>query len=92
MSSVRHAMAIDPADNVAIVLEDVRAGEEVRLDDGRRLYARDDIRALHKIALEDVPRGCDVRKYGSAIGYATQDILAGHHVHIHNLDAEKMMR
>ncbi|EAO2369041.1 hydrolase, partial [Salmonella enterica] len=31
-------------------------------------------------------------KYGASFGYATKDIVKGEHVHVHNVDSEKMMK
>ena len=56
------------------------------------MTALDGIKAPHKIALRDLEKGERVIKYGQAIGYATATIRAGQWVHVHNVDAEKMMK
>ncbi len=72
---------IAETDSVAIALQAVRAGDEVRPG----LIASDNVPAGHKIALCDITKGEKVLKYGCPIGVAATDIKAGQHVHSHNL-------
>lgn len=88
---MKKGIVIDAADNVGITLEPLERGENIDLG-GRSVEAREAIAPLHKLALRDIPRGGVVIKYGQTIGYATRDISAGQWVHVHNLDAEKLMR
>lgn len=84
------ALKIDPRDNVAVLLEDVKAGDTVEVvgQDAREyVTALQNIRQGHKIALADIPSGSYVYKYGEPIGVATKDIRRGEHVHVHNLDS-----
>lgn len=76
----RAILKIDPADDVAIALRDLEAGETI---DG--VTVLDAIPKGHKIALRGLQAGALVRKYGHPIGRATADIPAGAHVHSHNL-------
>ena len=76
---------MDPADDVAVAVEAVAAGDVVSLPDGQQMVARDPIPFAHKIALRDIKAGAQVRKYGEVIGAATKDITAGQHVHVHNI-------
>ena len=78
-------------DSVAIVLRAIQKGEKVPLPDGRVLEALNDIPRSHKIAIMDVALGEPVIRYGDEIGYATQPIKAGEWIHVHNMDAEKIM-
>ena len=78
-------------DSVAIVLRAIQKGEQVPLPDGTVITALDDIPRSHKIAIMDVPMGQPVIRYGDEIGYATQPIKAGEWIHVHNMDAEKIM-
>lgn len=64
---------LNPLDNVAIALNDVKQGEE--LDDG--LVARCDIPQAHKIALTNIPKGGSVTRYGVTLGYTKEDTLPG---------------
>ena len=78
-------LIIDEKDNVAVALEDIPAGTEIVLPDGRRLSAVDAIPYSHKVALADMSEGDTVTKYGEAIGRAAGDIKVGEWVHTHNL-------
>jgi len=80
---------IDPTDHVGTALRALRAGETVRLADGRTISMRDDVPLCHKLALSDIAAGAPVRKSGSAIGLATAEIAAGCHVHLHNLTSQR---
>ena len=75
---------IHPADNVAVALESLAAGDRVSVGGGT-LVIRDAILRGHKVAVATIGRGELVVKYGGAIGEATADIAAGEHVHVHNL-------
>jgi altronate hydrolase len=75
-------LILNPADDVAIALDDIAAGET---PDGLDTPARADIAAGHKIARRAVPQGDVVRRYGQVIGRASGAIAAGDHVHVHNL-------
>lgn len=83
------AMIIDPRDDVAVVLEDTRAGDEIvaRRADGteQRVTARQDITFGFKVALRALSVGAPVHKYGEVIGSASAAIQPGDVVHIHNL-------
>ncbi len=87
------AIVIDPRDDVAIVVEAVRAGETIEAQSApgaRLLVARADIPAGHKVALRDIMAGQPVLKYGEKIGLALRDIVPGDHVHIHNLAGDRV--
>lgn len=88
---MKRGILIDNRDNVGIVLERVKAGEQVEIG-GRIIKAIESIDLPHKIALRDFEPGESVIKYGAVIGYATEKIKAGQHVHIHNLDSERLMK
>lgn len=80
-----NAIMVNPADNVAIALEDISRGEEVRV--GEQVLCRTiaDIAYSHKVLLKDLSEGDDVIKYGEIIGQAAQDLKQGEWVHAHNL-------
>lgn len=88
---MKRGLRIDPKDNVAVVIDDVKAGDEVSVDTDI-IIAKSDIEMPHKIALTDIKKGEHVIKYGGVLGYATEDIAKGQHVHVHNVDSEKMMK
>ncbi|MDD3165435.1 MAG: altronate dehydratase family protein [Oscillospiraceae bacterium] len=74
---------IDPADSVAVALEEIQAGEE-HLCGAVQVTALEQIPKGHKIALRDIAKGAPILKYGSAIGAASQNIQKGQWVHVHN--------
>ena len=63
---------INPADNVAVALQDLQKGEVV---EGVALLV--DIPRGHKIVLQDLKEGENVIKYGFPIGHVTRDAAAG---------------
>jgi altronate hydrolase len=77
---MRSTLQIQPSDNVAVALRELRAGESI---DGVVLST--DVPAGHKVALVPIPAGMPVVKYGRSIGVARSDIAAGAHVHVHNV-------
>ncbi|MBP5538921.1 MAG: UxaA family hydrolase, partial [Bacteroidales bacterium] len=66
------ALRINPADNVAVALQDLPKGEVV---EGVRLL--EDVPRGHKIVLTDLSEGEDVIKYGYPIGHVTRAAAAG---------------
>ncbi|MCC7041377.1 MAG: UxaA family hydrolase [Burkholderiales bacterium] len=77
-------MKLAPADNVAIALRPLRAGEVIALDDASCTVERD-VAVGHKIAARAIAAGERIVKYNCPIGVATAPIPAGHHVHTHNV-------
>jgi altronate dehydratase len=73
---------LNPADNVAVALEDVAPGRPLP-EFG--IVAKTEVKRGHKIALADLAPGTPVSRYGQMIGVATEAIQAGAHVHSHNL-------
>jgi altronate hydrolase len=82
-SAVR-AHRVDVADDVAVALAPLAAGEEIQIG-GVRVVLRADVPKGHKLALRAVAAGASVLKYGFPIGNALVDIAAGDWVHTHNL-------
>lgn len=78
------AWRVCDSDDVAVVLENVAAGETVTCG-GTSVTASADIPQGHKIAVRAVAAGDMVKKYGVAIGEAKGCIAAGDYVHTHNL-------
>ncbi|WP_312423149.1 UxaA family hydrolase [Anaerospora hongkongensis] len=77
-------LKIHEADNVAVLLEDVKAGAVLEAA-GTQLIALESIDKGHKIALTTLTQGEAVIKYGFPIGHATTTIPAGSWVHTHNV-------
>lgn len=84
MSLEQKILQIDPRDNVAVALTDLRSGEKI-VHAGGRLTATGPIPAGHKMALANIDRENPVIKYGHAIGKALNAIRPGNWVHTHNL-------
>jgi altronate dehydratase small subunit len=81
-----------PTDNVATAVEEIHAGDEVRVPAGRDslvLTAAEAIPFGFKIALEDITKNAVIRKYGETIGTAGTAIPKGTLVHIHNLEGTR---
>ena len=89
MERVR-ALMIGPADNVAVLLDDAQPGDSIDLGDARSVIAAEPIPRGHKVAVHDISPGGVVRKYGSTIGRATAPVTAGSHVHVHNVESERL--
>jgi altronate dehydratase small subunit len=83
------AFKINPADNVATMLDDATDGRvQVLGQDGLSVSLREALKLGHKIAICDIPTGQPVVKFGVPIGRASRDIQAGQWVHLHNLTSE----
>ncbi|MGE5575933.1 MAG: UxaA family hydrolase [Syntrophothermus sp.] len=92
LNNLRRALRINSRDNVAVVLNDVQAGEEVVVNAGKeavRVTAREDIAFGHKIALVPLEAHQPVIKYGEEIGRAKGVIPAGSWIHLHNLYCQR---
>ncbi len=63
---------INPSDNVAVALTDLRAGDAVA-----GVVLRTDVPRGHKIVLTDLGEGENVIKYGFPIGHVTRAVRAG---------------
>ena len=87
----------DPADNIATMLADVKAGEEVFVTgkaglSGFTVTAVTDVPVYHKISLAGIPEGGTISKYGNPMGIAIKPITKGEHVHVHNIASLRARR
>ena len=62
-------LKINPADNVAVAITALPAGEKLTVD-GKEITLNENIPAGHKFALKDFAEGENVIKYGYPIGHA----------------------
>ncbi len=62
------AIQVAPADNVAVVREELPAGTEVQTESGEVVRLSDAVPPGHRFALRDIPQNDLVRQYGEAIG------------------------
>ena len=90
--STFQALAIHGRDNVAVALEDIAPGTQVRVArEGRveTIAAAEAIPLGHKLALRALAAGDPVVKYGEVIGVARVEIGPGLHVHVHNIASQR---
>jgi len=80
--SVPLYIKIKEQDNVAIAINEIKAGTEVM--DG--VAARHNIPQAHKIALCDIPAGGEIIRYGVVLGYAVDSIAKGDWINEHMLE------
>ncbi len=76
----KSTIIINPADNVAVALTDLKKG-----DTYESVTLQEDITKGHKFTLRDVKKGENIIKYGNPIACAQEDIGIGHWVHTHNV-------
>ena len=88
---MKRGLIIDPRDNVGIVLEQVYPGDVIDFGD-LKITAIEEISLPHKVALKDFAVDDYVYKYGEVIGYITAEAPRGSHIHVHNLDSERLMK
>ena len=67
---------INPADNVVVAIEPLKAGEKISVG-SQEVTATGDVPAGHKMLLCDLKAGEDVIKYGYPIGHLKEDHKAG---------------
>lgn len=79
------ALQINRLDNIAVALENLAKGTDVKVND-KKITLREDIQFGHKFALRDIDQGEDIIKYGFPIGHASKVIKTGDHAHTHNID------
>ena len=82
------AIVINPKDNVATALVDLKAGDTLELEVSRETRAMKltaDVPFGHKFSLSNLEPNSPVIKYGEIIGIATAIIKPGDYVHIHNV-------
>lgn len=84
------ALMHEAIDDVAVVIQDVAAGDEVRAVtlEGKEVGLIKAIEAIplgHKIAVRAMSQGKEVIKYGRAIGQTRRAIERGAHVHTQNV-------
>ena len=86
---MRQVLILNPADNIAICLEDMPAGTVVD-QDNLKLTITQKIPRGHKVASRAVTKGDGIIKYGERMGHATKDISVGEHVHTHNVLGDRL--
>lgn len=75
---------LNPLDDVAVALRDIKKCEKVT-DGTVSTLAVTDVPRGHKIALRDFKENDDVTKYGAPIGHVTENVAKGTWIHSHNM-------
>lgn len=86
---MRQILVLNPTDNIAICLADMKAGTVVD-QDNLKLTITQDIPRGHKVASRSIKKGEGVIKYGERMGHATKEIGVGEHVHTHNVLGDRL--
>lgn len=89
----KRALVGNDKDNVAVAVEDVAAGDQVKVEGKQKSLKIDAIESVpfgFKIALDNLPEGSDIIRYGEVIGRAIVDIKKGAQVHVHNIDGRRV--
>ena len=73
---------IKEQDNVAIAVDEIKAGTEVMPG----IIARQNIPQAHKVALGNIPKGGEIIRYGVVLGYAIDAIGQGDWINEHMLE------
>jgi altronate dehydratase small subunit len=87
ITSQKSCFQVSPGDNVATLLCNVIAGDEITVQgagSSRRLAVCEAIQLGHKVAIERVAKDVPIVKYGVPIGLATVSVKPGEWVHLHN--------
>ncbi len=69
-------LRINPADNVAVALTNLKAGETMDVE-GVKIVLREDVPVGHKVTLCRLKKGESVVKYGYTIGSCREDVEEG---------------
>ena len=84
-----NAVLVNPKDNVAVAIQEIKAGEAIVGIEGVEVRANEDIMRNHKVAIVELAEGTPVLKYGETIGYASKLVRPGDWVHAHNMNWEE---
>ena len=90
---MERALVMDPSDNVATAISELRPGETVSVLIGAEridVEIFDKVPFGHKFAIRELGKGEHVVKFGRSIGASTEIINLGQHVHTHNLKSSRV--
>jgi altronate dehydratase small subunit len=88
----KKTIVINPKDNVATALDDLKAGEVIQEEVNgikKNIKLNQDIPFGHKLGIKEIPAESPVIKYGEVIGTASMAIKSGDSVHIHNVKSNR---
>ncbi len=80
---MKQAITINSDDNIAVALTDLKAGQEVVVND-QTVTLVDAVNAKHKFALEDLSEGGEMFMYGLVVGTAKNAIPKGGAITVQN--------
>jgi altronate dehydratase small subunit len=89
------ALVIDPKDNVAVALIDLKAGDTCKVRKGEDVLSvavTEDVAFGHKLALLAIGGNESVLKYGEEIGKMKTPVEKGGWIHSHNMYCERGMK
>ena len=84
----QEAVVLNPRDNVATALCNLKAGNILQVRVGERkleIKLRAQVPFGHKLSLAQMAPGSPIIKYGEVIGTSTETIQLGDYVHVHNV-------
>ncbi len=81
---MNNILRIHDNDNVAVAIEALTKGDEVKVGD-LTVTIKEDIPRGHKFALKDFEEGDAVIKYGYSIGLTQKKVGSGEWIHTHNI-------
>lgn len=84
----QEAVILNPRDNVATALCNLKAGNILQVRVGERkleIKLRAQVPFGHKLSLAQMAPGSPIIKYGEVIGTSTETIQLGDYVHVHNV-------
>ncbi len=84
-----NAVLVNPKDNIAVAIKEIKAGEAVLGIGDAEVRANEDIPRNHKVAIAEIAENEPVLKYGERIGFASRAIRSGDWIHTHNLKWEE---
>ena len=83
---MKKALKFQADDNVAVALEDLKAGDTLCVNgEAADICVREELPQGHKVAVCAIKSGETIQKYGHAVGIAARDIPKGGYVHTHNV-------
>src|SRR5262245_48550299 len=91
LSINKHAIIINPADNVAVVKHEIAPKTVLRLADGRKICVTSNVSVGHRVAIKPIPSGELVLQYGQPIG-TSLGIIEGAAVSHANMSDEVPVR
>ena len=71
---MRQVLILNPADNIAICLTDMQAGQEL-VQDNLKLTFKQMIPRGHKVATADIKKGDGIIKYGERMGQDRKSVV-----------------